>query len=517
MKNQIPLSIRFFLLFCILSILVILNFAGRVYALGKPCDGCERTAVLKSAINVEGRSMESYLAEFGTSPCFHLLDTAAVSDFIDKEIQMGIPGKLPNFKIPEYYFTVEYENDLEGQIKSRFSIKLFFYNDELVHTWTTESENPKLTFRAHINMMFKNRNAVFRKTYPLDVYVLNPFEKRPYSCEIKPLKEDLLLGDETSVTITDIRDIEGNKSREFNRIVVQALNGEIIGGASLNVDPDLKAFLVSEGNIKFKYRAPTPSEAEGISEDKIIVYNACEILDPSVLPLEYTTVKDKIAEKKIKLKKGEPFIEFDISVKGKSEDKGINYEKTGSYNYNGTLRFKLKLTDSHKFDGELHQSYEGTDCEVINLSGTSVGKTISWDADHKRKRTENTNLSISFCEGQSPSTSLSVVFDKDGKVKKVDLGGFEFSICLNGTTVITDFDGKTYTQNIPYAPDTQMPLPEIFVLDLNADFGFYNVDGNDFGDLKSGIIQGNRNITEKSDVSETVKNVTYRAVLVGNR
>lgn len=517
MKKQFPPSIKILLSVYVLSVLFILSFAGCIYAQGKSCGGCERTSVLKSVINVESLSIGTRLAEFGTSPCFHLLDTAAVSDFINKEIQMRIPGKLPNFKIPEYYFTVEYEDDLEGQIKSRFSIKLFFYNDELVHTWTTESENPKLTFHAHINKMFKNRNAEFRKTYPLDAYVLNQFEKRPYSCKIKPLKEDVMLGDETSVTISDIKDIEGSKSREFNRIVVQALNGEIIGGAELNVDPDLKAFLVADGKIQFKYRAPTPSEEEGISEDKIIVYNACEILDPSMVPLEYTTLKDKIAEKKINFKKGEPFIEFDISVKGKMEDKGINYEKTGSYNYSGTLRFKLKLTDSHKSDGKLYQSYEGTDCEVINLSGTSVGKTISWDADHKRKRTEKTNLSISFCEGQNPSTSLNVVFDEEGKVQKVDLGGFEFSICLSGTTVITDFDGKTYTQSIPYVPGTQMPQPEIFILNLNADFGFYNVDGRDFGDLKSGRIQGNRTITERSDVSETVKDVIYRAILVENR
>ncbi|RLE00944.1 MAG: hypothetical protein DRI99_08020, partial [Candidatus Aminicenantes bacterium] len=40
---------------------------------GPGCDGCERTAVLKAAINVD-RPIESYLAERATSPCFHLLN-----------------------------------------------------------------------------------------------------------------------------------------------------------------------------------------------------------------------------------------------------------------------------------------------------------------------------------------------------------------------------------------------------------------------------------------------------------
>lgn len=496
-----------FLLFLLFSISVILlNFIRP--AQEPPCHGCKRTAVLKNAINVEKKSIEARLAEYGTSPCFHLLNTDAVSDFISKEVELGIPTQLPIFKKPEYYFTVEYDNDLEGEVKSRLTIKLWFYNDELVHIWQTESDRPKFTFNGHLNLMFKNKNAVFRETTPLDTHVINNFEKRPYRCEINTEKDELVPGDEMEVTIEDIEDIEGNPSREFNRIIVQAVYGEVKGGTDLRADPDLKAFMVGDGKITFHYRAPSPSEAEGFSEDIIYVYNACEVLDPSSLPLEWTSLKDKISQRKISIKKKQPYLEFDFTVSSHYEKNGINDQENGTYQCYGQLKYHLKLTDSRKINGELHQSYKMLDCQIMDISGYSKGKTVSWmDFGNKRKRTVITELDITPCDRECPSSSFNIVFDKEGKVKEVQLGGFAVLLCLNGTMISTDYEGKTHAQSV------NTTFPESFLLVLNLDWGFLKVEGSDSGDLRSGNIMGTRIITESSDGRKTIKHVKYKISL----
>ncbi|RMF93443.1 MAG: hypothetical protein D6734_10080 [Candidatus Schekmanbacteria bacterium] len=497
----------------IIILIILSRYDNNVTAQESHCRGCKRTAVLKEAINVERISIESRLAEFGTSPCFHLLDTEAVSGFISKEIKSGIPTQLPIFKKPEYYFTVEYEDDLEGEIQSRLTIKLWFYNHELVHTWQTESGRPKFTFNGHLNRMFKNKNAVFKETIPLDIHVINHFEKRPYSCKINTEKDTLIPGDEMEVTIDTIEDIEGNPSREFNRIIVQAVHGEVVGGADLRADPDLKAFMVGDGKITFRYRAPSPTEAKGVSEDMIYVYNACEVLDTSDIPLELTSLKDKIAQKKITIKKKQPYLEFDFSVNSQYEKNGINYKENGSYQYQGRLKYNLKLTDSRRVDGELHQSYEASDCQIMDITGSSKGKTVSWDAGHKRKRTVITNLGIKPCFRKCQASSLSIVFDQEGNVKKVILGGFDILLCLNGTSITTDYDGKTHSQSIPLSPNEKMTFPESFLLDPQVDWGFLKVEGKDSGELKSGNINGTRILTESSDARHTVKHVKYKASL----
>lgn len=260
------------------------------------CDGCVRRYIIANISSDAGElnelSIKHHINMTVITLCFHALSTG---EEIPPELQ-PVTKARPH----EYFFMVSYEEGMNEEIKSRLQIDLFFNGspEEHVKTWVTESENPRAKYTSHNNRMFMNPSAVLKKFRPMEVTVLNDFEKRPYSCEIKPKKEAVNPGEEIEVIITDIHDIEGKPSREFNRLIIQAKDGKILDGTPITADFDLKAFRVEDGTVKFKYRAPTSCDE---TEDVIFVYNSCDILREDLWPLAITDLKDKIAEKKIRL------------------------------------------------------------------------------------------------------------------------------------------------------------------------------------------------------------------------
>jgi len=266
------------------------------YSIQPGCDGCSRRYIIENISSDAGemneQSIKHHLNSTVITPCFHALSSG---EEVPREFK-----PMMNPRAHEYYFLVSYEEGMKGEIKSRLQIDLFFNGspEEHVRTWTTETGNPNAKYTWHKNSMFMNDGAVLRKFYPMELAVLNDFEKRPYSCEIKPEKETLNPGETIEVEITNIQDIEGVNSREFNRLIVQSPDGEILGGTPLTADNDLKAFRVGDGTVKFRYKAPQSCVEPG---NTIIVYNSCDILNEDLWPLAISEMKDKIAEKKIRL------------------------------------------------------------------------------------------------------------------------------------------------------------------------------------------------------------------------
>lgn len=271
--------------FCLLTFILSGSLPSPLYSDVK-CDSCKRTAFIENIdIDTEEIIHESWirslLVETVTTPCFRIQ-----------------ASKDELFKPPEYLFWISYDKDEKEDIKSSLTISLHYNgtSEEHVKTWTTETENPRAKFTWHENNMFKNRKAELRKDHPLELTVLNDFEKKPYRCKIEVEKEMVVPGEELEVKLTEICDIEGHKSREFNRIVVQALEGKIIGGESLAADPDLKAFKIDKGTIQFKYKAPHSCNN---GQDNIFVYNSCDIAREDLYPLSKTELRSKIAEQNI--------------------------------------------------------------------------------------------------------------------------------------------------------------------------------------------------------------------------
>jgi hypothetical protein len=401
---------KVFLRILIISILHTISFIAFASS-GDGCDGCDRTAVLKKITGIEKDSFMSHLVEHSTSPCFHLQNLAAVKKF----------GGGTNWKSAEYYFTASYETNLEGRIKSRLSINLYFEDGELIHQWKTESERPTFTFSGHLRRMFKNRDAVFKEWVPLDITLLNDFEKQPDKCDIHPDKEELFRGQETKVKISNIVDFEGRNSREFNRIVVQAMNGEIIGGTPLASDPKLKAFQVGNDDITFTYVAPD-EESSQATEDKIIVYNSCDILREDEFSMSKTGFKNKIAEETIKMVKDDA--EATLRAKCHSADSNLSID--WEFTFKATFQYHDTIAEENTFT-------ENFDVKSYSLS--DVNATIIDKSDGSKVETHQGEI-----DDMHPPDVMWIEFDrKTGKAKEVNLPGLGFNLIFNGSKMLQTF------------------------------------------------------------------------------
>ena len=373
-----------------------LNFSG------DGCDGCKRTALLKEVKGINDlNSFRTRLNSVIADPCFHLVYRGDITE-------LGTPYKWKSpINFHEYYFTAKYESDLKGPTYSKLSIELFFENGELVHQWQTESERSSATFHSHLQKMFINDAALFRKWTPLEVTLLNDFEKQPSKCDINPDQEELFPGQETKVKISGIVDFEGRKSREFNRIVVQAVDGEIKGGTPLSNDPGLMAFQVEDGEITFTYRAP---DGERVTEDKIIVYNSCDILRKDEYPMAKTGLKDKIAEKKIKLTRyeGQAIVKMTENGKFTTED--------GVETTSATINVVLKYTHT-----QVDEDRGFVEC--YNLISWNVSDAIAtWTVKDKygTHKYETHKVKKDEVEDEEKTDQLLIFFDKTGKAESIE-------------------------------------------------------------------------------------------------
>ena len=383
-------KIKLFFPVLLFSLLFSISFVAFATS-GDGCDGCKRTAVLKRVTGgLDLNSFRSRLAERATNPCFHL---------------QSFRGEKP----PEYYFTASYETNLKGRIKSRLSISLYFEDGELIHNWKTESDRPTVTFHWHLRNMFITPSALFRKWVPLDITLLNDFEKRPEKCDINPDKEELFPGQEIKVKLSNIVDFEGRKSREFNRIVVQAVKGEIVGGTALVSDPDLKAFQVEKEDVTFTYIAPDEENSQA-TEDKIIVYNSCDILRKDEYPMAKTELKDKIDEKKMELVRADAIMTISQKTVQNLDGAKISWSATED----AVLKYKDTLSDED--DRTFTEYYDVKSWKLNNLRATKIDYENTFREETQQAEKDNYSES-----------SLSITFNsKTGKAIEIELPHFAF-------------------------------------------------------------------------------------------
>ncbi len=299
-------------------------------------------------------------------------------------------------KPPEYLMKINYEEVLdESHLKPNGAAVLLsstlhldlYYNgvggaEELVGSWETEKPardfgdlpeeslpESSTGFNYHCNVMCDNYPrtghgwavdgpSVLKGLKPLEQTVLYAFEKMPVECEIKPEKEAVNIGRTIEITLSKFKDILGEDSREFNRIILQALEGKIVNGEPHGADPDLKVFKVGDGTVKVKYQAPDSNERK---EDTIRVYKSCTVARDDLWPLAKTELGKVMAEKKIRIK-GEM---YEVSVGA-----GVNWQEDDDYNsemgsfsveINGSLEISKELTKggiSVYLPDNLHATYK---------------------------------------------------------------------------------------------------------------------------------------------------------------
>jgi hypothetical protein len=157
------------------------------------------------------------------------------------------------------------------------------------------SESGALSWSSCMRRMFENPDAVMRGARPLEE-LLWDFEKTPVACEVEPERKVVLAGDRLPLTLKNFTDEKGRRSRDFNRILLKARVGTLLGGVAHKTGPATRVFPLGTGTVEVTYQAPaTP----GKSQDLVVISNSCEILDRGKVPFADTAPRDTIAEHSI--------------------------------------------------------------------------------------------------------------------------------------------------------------------------------------------------------------------------
>jgi hypothetical protein len=250
-------------------------------------------------------SVHAFLGEVLTTANFNFLDKALVEDWAKVNPQRS-QNTLTDYHPEEYHFKVSYQIGLnesrkgEKPIVSRLQISVYYNGDseELVKSWSTES--PLNDYESHVNRMFRT-GGVMRMVKPIEE-VLWDFERAPVSCKVDLGKTKTVKpGEEIEIELSEFRDAQGRKSKPFNRIVLQARDGKIQNGTSLETDEKLKAFRIGDSPITIKYKAP---EVPGAGEDVIWINSSCEILPEDKFPMSKTDFIGSIKEQRIPVVSG---------------------------------------------------------------------------------------------------------------------------------------------------------------------------------------------------------------------
>ena len=276
-------------------------------------------------------SLQTWIASVLTCNRFHIVNHAYVQAYRESLQLQGIPVKEDKSTIPEYYFEGtydcardpvirEHENQygeiIEEQLyPSSLTIRMYLEGEqkELVTEWTTSGT---MHFWSGLtNRMFKNPNAVMRQDVPI-TDLLEEFERKPVFCSMRPEKSTLNKGEETEIDISDLYDARMNVSREFNRILVHASEGEILNGEKSEISKEYRVFRLDKLPVVVKYKAP---DHGGATSARITVFNSCDILPLAKLPLRKTALKEQIGS-------------HDILLNNYDWSGTINLEITRTYN-----------------------------------------------------------------------------------------------------------------------------------------------------------------------------------------
>jgi hypothetical protein len=279
----------------------------------------------------------------------------------------------PSKTLPEYVFTGYYEINLDEQdkegkkIMSRLHIDLLYNGKyrELVKFWETVKN--KNISSAHLNLMFDNNHSLIKNERPISK-LLKEFEKPPVSCKMETEKDEVNISEQIKVDLKEFKDESGNQSREFNRILVQALEGKIINGTPSTYDEDLKVFEIGNESVMVDYQAPDNCD---VNEDVIRVYCGCEIVGE----LSNTSVKKPLNEKKLKIICARGFIEYNHIIQ-------INYAGfSQNMSVVGSIPFQIeqptkgsKDKPKVKGEGEVNFSMNGQadECKWSGKTPTNV-------------------------------------------------------------------------------------------------------------------------------------------------
>ena len=423
-------------------------------------------------------SVQTTLAMILSRDCFHIQDRTMMArgSAFSQQDEWTSTQKTSKPDETEYSFDAEMVSGLdeytdEGRpVRSRVNVRLYFDGEqrelvrewEVIGTWDTVSNSgtSSLGLSQKLNSSLREEPDIME--------VLERFEKRPVECQVRPEKEDVEPGEVITVELSDFTDKFGEKSREFNRLVVYATSGDIMNGEPCDISQDHRIFKVDNGTVKVKYKAPADCDK---TEDRITVYNACEILPEDRSPINETQIKDKIAEKDLRIKCYDATLVLEKTYEKTLEtsDDGVSFDgacRTNMHeerNLNESIRASVTVSLKLEQSADMplfNQRWEYYKPMSVNLSGfsyTSIEQynstsstTGSGCATGGHETTVNYNRMAGDYkianQQQASKVNWIVVFDKesDKAVKIIPAGyGVDYKINEEVTTkgVVHSSDG----------------------------------------------------------------------------
>ena len=212
------------------------------------------------------------------------------------------PADAANMAENEYQLEVKYKaaaNYMNGPPNPQLTLNLYFIAEsyrDLVYYWEVDNpgSDPEHDDQTWPLLLTKLANSI--SSGPDITELIERYEKRPVKVEMGMDKEILEPGEVTEIFLTGFTDKFGETSREFNRVIVHTEAGEITNGAVTDIGPDYIAYKVNNNFIKIKYKAPEDCKNP---RAKISVYNSCDVLPESIVFMNRTQMKDKVAEKEL--------------------------------------------------------------------------------------------------------------------------------------------------------------------------------------------------------------------------
>jgi len=393
------------------------------------------------------RALQTRIAVALSENCFHIQYPEGVANTRQSAQRDGSSSLLKpsNPEEPEYSFDAEMASGLneftdEGRpIRSKIQVELYFDGEqrELVHRWIAYGTWDTVSNTGTSSLgLFHKLDASFRNG-PDIIELLERFEKRPVECRVNPDKEELDAGEVIDIEITDFTDVFGEKSREFNRIVVHAYSGEIMNGEPCNIGPDYWVFKVDNGTVKVKYKAPTDCNE---TEDMLTIYSSCDILPEHRNPINETEIKEKITEKKLRIKCYDASIVIRKNYNRvlKTSDQDIQNDGTCVTTYSqshdineiidASVNISLKLEQVAEMP-VLNQTWEYYEPVSVSLNGFSY--------NYSDKRFDASNVSGAGCGGGHETT-----VERSRQPETYDIENKEYVSATRWILVIDNESGK---------------------------------------------------------------------------
>ncbi len=313
-------------------------------------------------------SMKSYMTQLFLPDCFGILGARKGEALRQKAGELDWPeADIPrNHKQPEYSFDVDFVSGLEGQprdrhnrpVVSRLKVSMYFEGNEreLVHEWEAVGTLNSVTGEESGFSVILNR---FREAYKAGLSIseiIDEFEKRPDNCQVKLEEEVVKLGQVVEIELSDFKDAMGETSREFNRVMLQVLHGEILNGMPSKYSDGLRIFRVDREPIRIKYQAPDNCEAGG---DSLIINSTCDILTDDREPLKDTELDEQIQSEAIPLFCPGVFVTMTRSVRKSSHWDRNERGEIDRSKFDQTTSLTVRV-DFEKEPAEVRQAFDLT-------------------------------------------------------------------------------------------------------------------------------------------------------------